>query len=65
MNDAIQSTETRIDSMEVKIRKLDAELMRYKESMKKLRDGPGKVSEVMKDDLFYLFLSLVLYSFLG
>ncbi|EGG06877.1 uncharacterized protein MELLADRAFT_35807, partial [Melampsora larici-populina 98AG31] len=44
LNDAIQSTETRIDSMEVKIRKLDAELIRYKENMKKLRDGPGKTA---------------------
>lgn len=30
--------------MEVKIRKLDAELIRYKENMKKLRDGPGKTA---------------------
>jgi charged multivesicular body protein 5 len=30
-------------SIEVKIRKLDAELARYKEQMSKLRPGPGKV----------------------
>ena len=31
-------------SIEVKIRKLDGELARYKEQMAKLRNGPGKVS---------------------
>ncbi|KNZ62377.1 uncharacterized protein VP01_1278g2 [Puccinia sorghi] len=44
LNDAIQSTESRIDTIEVKIRKLDAELIRYKDSMKKLREGPGKAA---------------------
>lgn len=32
-----------MQSVEVKIRKLDAELMRYKDQMSKLRNGPGKV----------------------
>ncbi|POW05455.1 hypothetical protein PSTT_09704 [Puccinia striiformis] len=44
LNDAIQSTESRIDTIEVKIRKLDAELIRYKDSMKKLKEGPGKAA---------------------
>ena len=30
-------------SIEVKVKKLDGELSRYKEQMSKLRDGPGKV----------------------
>jgi charged multivesicular body protein 5 len=30
-------------SIEVKVRKLDGELARYKEQMSKLRNGPGKV----------------------
>ena len=30
-------------SIEVKIKKLDGELARYKEQMSKLRNGPGKV----------------------
>lgn len=30
-------------SIEVKVRKLDGELGRYKEQMSKLRNGPGKV----------------------
>ena len=30
-------------SIEVKIKKLDGELARYKEQMAKLRNGPGKV----------------------
>lgn len=31
-------------SIEVKVKKLDGELARYKEQMSKLRNGPGKVS---------------------
>jgi len=42
LQDAIASTDTRIGSIEVKIKKLDAELGRYKEQMSRLRDGPGK-----------------------
>ncbi|KAN0063787.1 Vacuolar protein-sorting-associated protein 60 [Thecaphora frezii] len=42
--DAIASTEARADSVEVKTRKLDAELTRYRDQMKKLRDGPGKTA---------------------
>ncbi|KAI9168607.1 Vacuolar protein-sorting-associated protein 60 [Blastocladiella emersonii ATCC 22665] len=42
LNDAISSLDTRSDSIEVKIRKLDAELGRYKEQMAKMRDGPSK-----------------------
>ncbi|KAJ8597414.1 hypothetical protein M405DRAFT_756045 [Rhizopogon salebrosus TDB-379] len=42
LQDAINSTDARIASVEVKIKKLDGELMRYKEQMSKLRNGPGK-----------------------
>ncbi|THH30692.1 hypothetical protein EUX98_g3487 [Antrodiella citrinella] len=35
-------TDTRMSSIEVKIKKLDGELARYKEQMAKLRPGPGK-----------------------
>jgi len=42
LQDAINSTDTRIASIEVNIKKLDGELMRYKEQMSKLRNGPGK-----------------------
>ncbi|EAU84663.1 HSPC177 [Coprinopsis cinerea okayama7 len=42
LQDAIASTDARAGSIEVKIRKLDAELARYKEQMSKLRNGPGK-----------------------
>lgn len=42
LQDAITSTDTRVASIEVKIKKLDGELMRYKEQMSKLRNGPGK-----------------------
>ncbi|KZT13007.1 vacuolar protein sorting-associated protein 60 [Laetiporus sulphureus 93-53] len=42
LQDAITSTDSRIASIEVKIKKLDGELGRYKEQMSKLRNGPGK-----------------------
>ncbi|KAE8224899.1 hypothetical protein CF319_g2273 [Tilletia indica] len=42
LQQAIVNTESRADSTEVKIRKLDAELTRYRDQMKKMRDGPGK-----------------------
>jgi len=44
LSDAILSTEARADGVEVKIKKLDAELSRYRDQMKKMKDGPGKVS---------------------
>ena len=37
-------TDARSGAIEVKIKKLDGELARYKEQMSKLRNGPGKVS---------------------
>ncbi|THH07680.1 hypothetical protein EW145_g3213 [Phellinidium pouzarii] len=42
LQDAISSTDVRMQSVEVKVKKLDAELGRYKEQMSKLRNGPGK-----------------------
>ncbi|KAF7355550.1 Vacuolar protein sorting-associated protein 60 [Mycena sanguinolenta] len=42
LQDAIASTDGRMSSIEVKIKKLDGELGRYKEQMAKLRNGPGK-----------------------
>lgn len=41
--DAVAGNETRIDGLEVKIRKLDGELTRHRDQLKRLRDGPGKV----------------------
>ncbi|KAJ3322221.1 hypothetical protein HDV06_003281 [Boothiomyces sp. JEL0866] len=40
--DAINKTDERADAVHVKIRKLDAELMRYKDQMQTMREGPGK-----------------------
>ncbi|GJJ07527.1 hypothetical protein Clacol_001729 [Clathrus columnatus] len=40
--DAVSSIDARTQSIEVKIRKLDAELGRYKDQMSKMRNGPGK-----------------------
>ncbi|KAF7970783.1 hypothetical protein HWV62_10455 [Athelia sp. TMB] len=42
LQDAIASTDARVASIEVKVKKLDGELARYKEQMSKLRNGPGK-----------------------
>ncbi|RHZ78207.1 hypothetical protein Glove_166g217 [Diversispora epigaea] len=42
LNDAISATDDRVGAVEVKIKKLDAELSKYKEQMKKVRDGPAK-----------------------
>lgn len=41
--DAIASTDVRIDSIEVKVRKLDAELTKYRDQMRRMKEGPGKV----------------------
>lgn len=41
---AINSTESRADATQVKISRLDAELTRYRDQMKKMRDGPGKAA---------------------
>jgi len=42
LQDAIASTDTHIAGIEVKIRKLDGELSRYKEQMGRMKNGPGK-----------------------
>jgi len=42
LSDAIASTDQRASSVEVKIAKLDAELVRYRDQMAKMRNGPGK-----------------------
>ncbi|RIB18162.1 Snf7 family [Gigaspora rosea] len=42
LNDAITATDGRVAAVEVKIKKLDGELAKYKDQMKKMREGPGK-----------------------
>lgn len=42
LGSAIAATDLRIDSIEVKIKKLDAELTKYRDQMKRMKDGPGK-----------------------
>jgi hypothetical protein len=37
-----------MSTIEVKVKKLDGELARYKEQMSKLRNGPGKVSDKLE-----------------
>lgn len=43
LNEAIASTEARADGVQGKIKKLDVELGRYRDQMKKMSSGPGKV----------------------
>ncbi|KAI9347175.1 Snf7 family [Zopfochytrium polystomum] len=40
--DAIRETDSRVEGVEVKMKKLDAELVKYKDQMKKMREGPAK-----------------------
>lgn len=42
LNDCVNNLESRGDSVDKKISKLDAELMKYREQMKKMREGPSK-----------------------
>ncbi|XP_014244345.1 charged multivesicular body protein 5 [Cimex lectularius] len=42
MNDIITGVDTKADSIEGKIAKLDAELRKYKDQMVKMREGPAK-----------------------
>jgi charged multivesicular body protein 5 len=42
LNDAISSTDARVDGVEVKMKRLDAELTKYRDQMKKMKDGPAK-----------------------
>lgn len=44
LTDAIASTDTRVSSLEVKLKKLDAELSVFKNQMSKMREGPGKAA---------------------
>ncbi|KAI8984141.1 Snf7 family [Mycotypha africana] len=42
LNDAITNTDVRVDAVEVKVKKLEAELTRYRDQLKKMREGPAK-----------------------
>uniref|UniRef100_A0A3Q3W8Z3 Charged multivesicular body protein 5 n=1 Tax=Mola mola TaxID=94237 RepID=A0A3Q3W8Z3_MOLML len=42
LSDCIGNVDSRTESVEKKIARLDAELMKYKDQMKKMRDGPSK-----------------------
>lgn len=40
--------DSRAESVDKKIARLDTELVKYKDQMKKMRDGPSKVQHVLK-----------------
>lgn len=42
LNDVIKSVDGRVETFDKKIQMLDAELFKYREVMKKMRDGPSK-----------------------
>lgn len=42
--DVHTQVDARSESIEKKIARLDAELIKYKDQMKKMRDGPSKVT---------------------
>jgi len=42
LTDCISNVDSRADSIQKKVTMLDKELMKYKEQMKKMRDGPSK-----------------------
>lgn len=44
MSDVIANVDSRAESVEKKIAKLDSELIKYKEQLKKMREGPAKNS---------------------
>lgn len=48
LTDVVQSVDKRVESFDKKIQMLDAELFKYKEQMKKMRDGPAKTSVQQK-----------------
>uniref|UniRef100_A0A4W6G5Y7 Charged multivesicular body protein 5b n=1 Tax=Lates calcarifer TaxID=8187 RepID=A0A4W6G5Y7_LATCA len=43
LTDCIGNVDSRAESIDKKIARLDAELVKYKDQMKKMRDGPSKV----------------------
>ncbi|KAF2842071.1 charged multivesicular body protein-like protein 5 [Patellaria atrata CBS 101060] len=44
LNSAISNVESRIESVDVKLAKLNAELTTYQQRLAKMRDGPGKTA---------------------
>ncbi|KAI9888589.1 MAG: hypothetical protein M1814_006636 [Vezdaea aestivalis] len=44
LNNAISNVEERVDSLDVKLAKLNAELSTYQSKLAKMRDGPGKTA---------------------
>ncbi|KAF2200310.1 charged multivesicular body protein-like protein 5 [Delitschia confertaspora ATCC 74209] len=44
LNSAISNVDTRIESIDVKLAKLNAELTTYQQKLAKMRDGPGKTA---------------------
>lgn len=48
ISDVIQSVDKRAETFDKKIQVLDAELMKYKDQMKRMRDGPAKTGVQQK-----------------
>lgn len=51
LQDAINTTDSRIDGIQVKVKKLDGELTRYRDQLKRMKGGPGKVCATEDSDI--------------
>ena len=56
MTDATGGVDSRAESIEKKIAKLDLELKEYREQMQKMRDGASKVSLGMVKEMGFMAL---------
>ena len=58
LTDAIGNVDSRGESVEKKIAKLELELKKYREQMKKMRDGPSKVGALICSEAWYTHISV-------
>uniref|UniRef100_A0A914RJT5 Charged multivesicular body protein 5 n=1 Tax=Parascaris equorum TaxID=6256 RepID=A0A914RJT5_PAREQ len=68
LSDAIANVDSRAESIDKKIMKLDAELVKYKDQMRKMREGPGKnqlKQKALRFTLTYFISTIVDSSFLA
>uniref|UniRef100_A0A3Q2Z6R8 Charged multivesicular body protein 5 n=1 Tax=Hippocampus comes TaxID=109280 RepID=A0A3Q2Z6R8_HIPCM len=57
LTDCIGTVDARSESVDKKIARLDAELVKYKEQLKKMRDGPSKVTRQTRSGVRFVDLT--------
>lgn len=65
LTDAIANIDSRGESIDKKIARLDAELVKYKDQIKKMREGPGKEQvkqKALRQSFYTIFLTQCLQS---